>query len=418
MKSHITGSTNIPPSTSATQYAAPTSNDNNSWTGSENQRSAVVPHAMTIDQLRVILTTAPGGVTSYAFTVMVNGVASAITCTITGAALTIQDLGHTASLNAGDLISLRSVPSGTPASTGIIYWTIRADGGANKFASIGSNTGMPTATGTLYTTPMGRGLTSGTDVLGAIIVPTAGDFTNLYAAVPNALGAAKSYAFTVMKNGVAQTTTATISGASAVSANDTAHSFSVVAGDTVSIQIVTAGVVSSSNGSYSLTFAPTNDGESFLCYSANGNSPSNTVANYNAPYGSNSTWSATENTKWTRLGATTVKAIYADTSVSPGVSPAQYTLTMDDNSVATAAAVTINDASSTHASDRWAGTTGLSVAVAADDPIAIKSVPANSPGGVFIKTSLLCYISPVAASTPVIPRFLQALQAINRAGSF
>jgi hypothetical protein len=73
------------------------------------------------------------------------------------------------------------------------------------------------------------------------VMPRAGTIKNLFAAVSVAPGAAKSWAFTVRKNGVDQALTCTISGASATNASDTSHSFTVTAGDEIEIKVAPSG---------------------------------------------------------------------------------------------------------------------------------------------------------------------------------
>lgn len=57
-----------------------------------------------------------GGVQSYTFTVMVDGLASALTCTISEPATTCSDTTHSVALTAGQTVNVRSVPGGSPAA--------------------------------------------------------------------------------------------------------------------------------------------------------------------------------------------------------------------------------------------------------------------------------------------------------------
>lgn len=85
--------------------------------------------------------------------------------------------------------------------------------------------------------------------------PQAGTISNFYLNVNAAPGAALTYTVTLRKNQVNQTVTCTITGASATSCNDTTHSFTVAAGDNVSVQIqnpATAAAVSVSNFGFKL----------------------------------------------------------------------------------------------------------------------------------------------------------------------
>lgn len=80
---------------------------------------------------------------------------------------------------------------------------------------------------------------SATEADEAIVVPVAGVIKNLFVLSDGAPTVGQTYTYTVRKNGVDQTVTATISGA-AVSANDVTHNFAVAAGDSISVKLVTS----------------------------------------------------------------------------------------------------------------------------------------------------------------------------------
>ncbi len=70
---------------------------------------------------------APGGTETTSFTVMKNGVATAITCTVTGAATTANDLTHTFTVAAGDRLSIKIITS-TASATTKATWGLRSNG--------------------------------------------------------------------------------------------------------------------------------------------------------------------------------------------------------------------------------------------------------------------------------------------------
>jgi hypothetical protein len=87
-----------------------------------------VSRAGTLKNLRVSLGAAPGSSESVVFTVVINGSASALTCTISNTDKVASDLSHTPSASAGDLISVKGVFSGSaaaPTNTGIT-WELEA----------------------------------------------------------------------------------------------------------------------------------------------------------------------------------------------------------------------------------------------------------------------------------------------------
>ena len=74
-----------------------------------------------LSRLYVALTTAPGGATTRTFTVYINGVATALAVTITGAATTGNNVATTVAVNAGDTVSCANTNTGGPAqSDGVI----------------------------------------------------------------------------------------------------------------------------------------------------------------------------------------------------------------------------------------------------------------------------------------------------------
>jgi hypothetical protein len=67
----------------------------------------------------------PGTGNSYAFTVMRNGVATAITCTVSGnSTTTCSNVVNTQSFTAGDTISLQSVPASSPTARSV-SWSVK-----------------------------------------------------------------------------------------------------------------------------------------------------------------------------------------------------------------------------------------------------------------------------------------------------
>ncbi len=391
MQAQIVGTTSSAPSTSAVNYNVMNGGGTSSWSTTEAARSQVVPHAMVIDRLRMTVTTAPAAGKSYAFALMVNGSASALTCTISDAATTAQDLSNTVSLSAGDVISIRCTPTGTPTASGTVYWNLRQDA-TNLFGVLGINVGAPSS-GTNYMAPQGRPLISATDAIGSIIVPTGGVLKNLYLKSRVAPGAGTSWAVTLMLNGASQSLTATIADV-ATTANDTTNTVTVAAGDLISLQIVATGSPTSTSLSYGMSFDPTTDGQSFLAYMGNSLSPSTTATQFQQNNAHDGTWNATEANRVLKFGATTIQGMYVQTSVSPGAAPNQYIFTERNEIADTTAIVTITDASTAVGSTRVGNITGLSATVADDDRMSIQSVPSSSPTAVNLKSSLLLYTAP------------------------
>lgn len=90
----------------------------------ESKQSFAFPVAGTLKNLRVKTSNNPGSGQSYAFTVMVNGASTGITCNYSGGGTTCSDLTHTAAITEGQTISLKAVASGFAAATSITSWTL------------------------------------------------------------------------------------------------------------------------------------------------------------------------------------------------------------------------------------------------------------------------------------------------------
>jgi len=97
-----------------TMYAAPFGGQ--PLAALKNEQQFIAGKTLRLRNLYVKLDAVPGLGNTVVFTVMVNGVASALTCTVGAAATTSNDLTHDADIVAGDLIGLKIVGTGTPAS--------------------------------------------------------------------------------------------------------------------------------------------------------------------------------------------------------------------------------------------------------------------------------------------------------------
>jgi hypothetical protein len=80
-------------------------------------------------------------------------------------------------------------------------------------------------------------------------LPFACTISNLFVSCTVAPGAAKNFAYTIQKNGVDTTITATISGAATTSASDTTHSVSFAQGDTIALKAVVDAAAASASHS-------------------------------------------------------------------------------------------------------------------------------------------------------------------------
>jgi hypothetical protein len=80
-----------------------------------------------MSNLYVRLNNSPGGSNSYTFTIRKNGIDSSLTCTIMGSATSCSDIdpAHSVTFDAGDLISVKAVPSSPAPTARTMRWTAK-----------------------------------------------------------------------------------------------------------------------------------------------------------------------------------------------------------------------------------------------------------------------------------------------------
>ncbi len=230
----------------------------------------VVPTGGAFNRLHIRLRDAPGVGKSYTFTFMVNGVATGLTCTISGSDTTGSDTVNTASVVAGDTVDIKCTPSGSPTVTVPFWYTeftpavqdeqiimFRCFYHNNIFSVMGAR-------------PDG-GLSSVNQPL-----PADGTFSKMYVkCYSNVTAGTKTITFQI--NGVATGLTCSVPAGSSTG-NDLVNSVAAVAGDLLSHLITTA-----TGGAYpavSMVFVPTLSGR-YIHMGGNPNSIVNNATRYN-----------------------------------------------------------------------------------------------------------------------------------------
>lgn len=170
-------------------------------TATENQTQFVIPVAGIIRNMYVLLSTNPGGGKSYAITLRDNAVDTLLTCTVSGASATsCQDMAHPISVAAGDLISISSVPSGTPTAASISVGAIFESSNPNVFImSTCTSSGTLSNSVTNYLSTQSAAVAVTTN-LNAALFPANYYINSLAAHVftaPNNGAGTQSYTFTV-----------------------------------------------------------------------------------------------------------------------------------------------------------------------------------------------------------------------------
>lgn len=376
------------PSTSATNYIWLDS-QNSTWNATETARNAVIAIAGTISKLYVLHQTAPGGAASYAYTIMKNGVATALTCTVSAAGTTAVDTSNSFSVVAGDLLSLRAVPSSTPTAPGNLTWTTMFTGGVGESVLMGGTNGAISNTVTNYGSMQAFSNAANwnaTEVNVSSVMPTAGVIKNLQVYSPVAPAAGKSYAYTIMKNGSTTAVTCTMAN-TATTASDTSNTVTYAAGDTISIQAVPTGTPTAATPRFSVQWAPTTDGESLLLFGSSTNML-NAGANYEVAAGLGlSSWTATEANRKIVLQTCTVKKLFVIASGTPGVATS-YTISPRKNSASTSITAQIANLATT------ANDTSNTSSFTQGDTLGLESTPAGTPTARALQAGMVMYIAP------------------------
>lgn len=385
MRFPLWGSENTSLPTSGKQYNVPTANFTSGWGSTQNQRQQVFG-ASHLTDWAIRLSGAPGSGKSYIFTIMKNG-------TETAAEITIADTDTEGSwqgdvtIAEGDLISVEVEAVNTPTAPSNQDWTFYLETADGTFFIIGSsNTTSPTS-GTNYA-PIDGGIgsswaTTVTDF--EIPVPTDLTLKKLLVASPDGSpGSGKSYALSVRKNNTSDLGTATISDTNQ-SANSGALTDDLVPGDTLVIKDVPSGTPTARRLTWCLVMLPDTDGESVRGFGSPA-TPSTTANNYEQIHGNgNNGWNSSENVRYTKPDAITIKKLYGKLVTAPGAAASgkTRTFTLMDNGSPTALTITFTETETTKSDTTHSVTTS-----GGGNPVTWRSSVANTPaaatGGVHL----------------------------------
>ena len=363
-----------------------------------NATEAPMPIAGTFSKLYLRFPTAIGAGTSYTVALMVNNAATSLSAQITDAGLTAQDTSNTVTVAAGDMVSFRITPSGTPASNPIFQVGVVFDAttsGESPILSLGSTA---STTGTVYASLGSYSVWDATESLRSTVFPTNGVISNMYVDLSTAPGVGKTNTITLVKNGTPTSQTCTVSD-TATTCTDLTNSVTVAPGDTVSLQQTPSGTPAGTNIRMGHRFVPTISGESVMLANAGSHSASATRYQFT---GSLITNQATESTTYSIAPiAFTWKDLYIDFNVAPGAGKSRSMVSRIGGASQTLTAV-VSDTATT------ANDTANDVSVAAGDLMDWMTVPTGTPDlQVATRVSAVMYIAPPAASPPVgQPRFL------------
>jgi hypothetical protein len=370
-----------------------------SWSANQSLRNAVVPGSMTLSSFYLKTDIAPGVGSSYAFTVMKNNSPTTLEIVIADTNTTGTDTIHSVTFAAGDVISLRSTPAGTPATLGVAAWNSLVQTSTQTAPILSVSGSTSTAVTNYGVMSGGQAQTSGwstTETNMQIIVPTSGTLSHLYNTVSSAPGSGKSWQYTLIVNGTATSLQTTVAD-TATTANNTATTVGVVAGDTISMRCTPTGTPISSTPSFSVLFTPTIEGESFFGFGSSAVPPAST--SYEQPLGlGTNAWSGSETNRLMTLGPYLITKMYVKLITAPGVGTSR-TFTLRKAGISTTLTTTISDTATT-------ANVAADITFVQDDQITLQSSITGSPaagtGG--LHAGFLVYIPPDATS--FIPRVM------------
>ena len=230
----------LTPSATTTTYWCPQGcfSSNSADTG----RRAKITTPGVIKNLYVQLNAvAPGAGKSYTYTIMKNGVATALQVVISDTATSGSNTTSSVTVAAGDNISMRITPSGTPAVPWS-NWGVEFDpDNDGESLILNVNVSNPSSTATHYLTIGGNWTSRTTEGNFVGVAPMDFVIKNFYVEISIGPGAGKSYQYALRKNSVTQSLSVTLTGTSPQTQSDLVNTVNAAQGDIVNFIIIPSG---------------------------------------------------------------------------------------------------------------------------------------------------------------------------------
>lgn len=357
----------------------------NSSPGSTSEADVSVPWAAggTIKSIYVVLSAAPGVGKSYRFQISVAGAASTqVDVTISGNSTSGNGSGTGAAVVAGNTLTYKVTPSGTPTVVDATVWIEWEPTTANQYvysAGLLNNHGDTNAFCPLFAGYNYRAAAPSTDtVLGRSLSPIAGTISALYAKCATAPGAGNTRGFVVMRNSAEEATSEFTIGEAATTGNATGLSIAVAVGDTVGFKhkATATGPDFSYGIGFSVCFTPTIAG-AFCIGSNNGTTGESAAAARYAYLGYNAAafdWDATEaNAQVIVAVPMSVKGFATEITTAPGASKS-HTQQARKNGANGGVSLVFNDAVTLKAQ-----ATGVAFNLTGGDLLSLSNTPASTP---------------------------------------
>lgn len=193
-------------SNSATQYDVPWGGMGHARSTTESDMSVICAANGTIKNLYAALSGTPGALKNYNVTLMKNGVATALSVTISDLATTGNDTVNSVSVSAGDTLSLRFTPSVVAPTVRMMKWGLAfAPTTAGELIYGFASNISPSNTTVQYNQPLSYGQATWGGETGRTHMFPAATVKAFYAKLSAAPGAGKSYEIRLRRNSSANT---------------------------------------------------------------------------------------------------------------------------------------------------------------------------------------------------------------------
>lgn len=385
-------------SASATEYNA--LQGGCTWFGTEANRYKLVSTGGKIKNLRVKLDDSPGAGKHYDFTLMVDGVPSALTVEIADAETSKADTTHEVDVVAGQTVSLQCAPDGTPTVRHATWNTIFEGSTAKESLILGGSSNSVSNAATEY---LGAHCAYSTwrssENESRQVCPTAGKIKNLYVKLSTDPGIAPdAYRFTLRVNGAdsddgeGNPLQVTIT-ADDTTGNDTTHEITVAPGDVLTMKCEPLnGPSAAPFAQMGMTFVADTDGESIVLSGSMNVLRENAGTEYIYLQASrDDDWTATEAQRYQLGQLCTLKKLYILLNAPPGVGDSfRFTLRKPGNGQADGnLTVLISGSSATTGSD-----TEHTDEISDDDYVDLECTTSGSPFyGKRASWGLVCFIA-------------------------
>lgn len=238
----ISGSGSAATTNSAVRYAGISGDID--WNATEINRSQVFPTGGTLSNLYVLLSTAPTAGKSYAFLLQKNGADSTITCTVSDTGTACSDLSNSVAFVAGDTVSMKSTPSGTPTASRASFsmkFAPTTDGEAVLLFGVNQTL---TSGGNFYYSITGNGVSDANDAQAGSYVP---DMTlkKMYVTLGAYTSAAGNYTIRAMNNAAASSHVVILTSGT-TSGQDTTHELRIRGNPAINTYITSGSITSAS----------------------------------------------------------------------------------------------------------------------------------------------------------------------------